>query len=301
MIIVQSENRVNIKGKKIGMKFFTGDKKPMVDLIEERIKAENINSSPIAQIIKFFSTLPSTNAALKEMADDNAPHGTVLIADSQTAGYGRFKREFFSPVGGLYMSILLRPPFIPENPTKITAAAAVMVSRAISRVCGLETNIKWVNDIELGGKKIGGILTEAKFGADSKIEWIVLGIGLNILAKQFPDELSHKAAALFNDDKINPIEIRNRLAEIIIEELISSNNWFREDVFVEYKKRNTLIGQTVFVQHGNQSYDALAMAIDDELRLVVRKNDGTVITLLSEEVSVRKKSAQKKYADADCR
>lgn len=136
-----------------------------------------------------YDTIDSTNKAAKELAISGAGHGTAVIADRQTAGRGRYSRSFYSPSGsGLYMSLILRPSLLQfDDPTAITAFAAVAVSDAIQAVTGKQAGIKWVNDLFLNGKKVCGILTEAVTDFESgNIEWIVLGIGTNVSGSVSP-------------------------------------------------------------------------------------------------------------------
>ena len=119
-----------------------------------------------------FNTVVSTNDEAKRMARNGAPEGTVTVADMQTGGRGRNGRSFYSPEGGLYLSLILRPTF--DDMTLITPAAAVAVCRAVNKY-GFDCRIKWVNDIYKNGKKVCGILTES----DVSDGWAVLGIGLN--------------------------------------------------------------------------------------------------------------------------
>ena len=115
----------------------------------------------------------------------------VFIADGQTSGRGRRGRSFASPHGaGIYMSIALCPKESLSDLTAVTTFTAVAVCRAIERVCGLHADIKWVNDIYYGGKKLGGILTEGALAEDMRTaRYVVVGIGLNVLKAELPDEL----------------------------------------------------------------------------------------------------------------
>ena len=135
----------------------------------------------------------STNTLLKAQAEQGAPEGTVLIAESQTAGKGRLGRHFTSPPGtGIYFSLLLRPHCTAEKSLFITTTAAVAVCEAIEQVTGLNPQIKWVNDVYLNEKKVCGILTEASVDFENGgLNWAVLGIGINIAVPEdgFPEEI----------------------------------------------------------------------------------------------------------------
>ena len=133
---------------------------------------------PLAAIISLeaASVCPSTNRALKERAP-SLPAWHALIALEQTQGRGRLGRSFFSPAGtGLYMSVLLRPSLAPEDVPLITPAAAVAVCRALEELGSDRAQIKWVNDVYIGGRKVCGILTEAGPG----LGYVVVGVGVNV-------------------------------------------------------------------------------------------------------------------------
>ena len=141
-----------------------------------------------------FPVLPSTNDTVKALAAEGAPEGVVVLAEAQTAGKGRMRRQFFSPDGtGIYMSILLRPKLAAEDALFITTAAAAAVADAIEAATGENAGIKWVNDVYLRGLKVCGILTEGALGLEEgNLEYAVLGIGINAIAPQngFPEEIS---------------------------------------------------------------------------------------------------------------
>lgn len=245
-----------------------------------------------ASKIHIYKSLESTNKTAKEMAVGGCEHGTVIIADSQTAGRGRYGRNFYSPPGsGLYISIILRPGFLNlTNMTMITAAAAVAVCKAIQTVTGKDPLIKWVNDILLNDKKICGILTEGVTDFESgTIGWIVVGIGINITTDNFPNEIKEVASSLFFTLDGSPI--RNRLAAEIINDLLSSNSWITDEgIYSEYKKRLAFLGSAVTVIESEKKYEAAALDIDEQCRLIVKKPDGSLATLSSGEVSIKRLS-----------
>jgi len=187
-----------------------------------------------------YESLESTNKTAKERAVEGERHGTVIIADSQTVGRGRYDRKFHSPAGsGIYMSLILRPAELGFNtPTLITLFAAVCVCEAIETVAGKAPQIKWVNDVFLNGKKICGILTEAISDLESgNVDWAVIGIGINITTTNFPSELQPIATSIFSK---NPQTVdttfRFRLAAGLINFFLSSN-FSTDEIEIEYEKR----------------------------------------------------------------
>jgi len=183
-----------------------------------------LSQEKISERIFIYDCLESTNKTAKEMAISEAEHGTVVIADSQTAGKGRYGRSFHSPPNhGLYMSLIIKPnQYRFSTPTLITAFSAVTVCEAIEAISDKRPKIKWVNDIFLNGKKICGISAEAITDFESgNTQWIVVGIGVNYstLATDFPEELRHIAGSVFGLD--TPPTTRNHLAAEILNRFLT--------------------------------------------------------------------------------
>lgn len=242
--------------------------------------------------IRIYKSLESTNKTAKEMAIAGALHGTVIISDSQTRGRGRYSRSFFSPSGGgLYMSIVLRPEIMHfQNPTSVTAFAAVSVCDAIEVISDKTPEIKWVNDVLIDGKKVCGILTEAITDFESgRLEWIVLGIGINVYtrAEDFPEELRSLASSVFPDEKVPGV--RNKLAAELINRILGFERLPGEtELFERYKKRLMMLGSKVTVMQGQTEYTATAADIDSAGHLIVEKENGEKCILSSGEIRVRR-------------
>ena len=231
--------------------------------------------------------LESTNLTAKQMAAAGAPHGTLVVADSQTAGRGRRGRSFASPPGtGLYLSMVLRSALPMQSAVLVTSAAAVAVCRAVRTLCGLELAIKWVNDLYYKGKKVCGILTEAGTDLESgQLEWLVVGIGLNLTAtaEDFPPELTAKAGSLYPGGPA-PVS-RAALAGAIGRELLALCPGFA--CLDEYRARCFVPGHWVTVCTGSETYAAQALSIDDAGRLVVQREGGRTEALRCGEVTIR--------------
>jgi BirA family biotin operon repressor/biotin-[acetyl-CoA-carboxylase] ligase len=129
--------------------------------------------------IQICDALPSTNDRLKDLAQWGAPEGTVIIAKEQTSGKGRLGRRWDSPRGGAWFSLLLRPPISVEQAGCIAILIAVSLARALREGWGMPVGVKWPNDLYVRGKKLGGVLIELSSRLD-KIEWLVVGIGVNV-------------------------------------------------------------------------------------------------------------------------
>lgn len=218
--------------------------------------------------------ISSTNTALKEMV--NPPAGTTLIAARQTGGRGRLGRQFHSPEGGLYLSVLIPPV------DAVTCRAAVAAARAVERLCDARIDLKWVNDLYLNGRKVAGILAEGVFSPDGTLSAVVLGIGINVGAMNFPAELQSIATSLGNEGfRLT----REDVAAAFLNELEMA----LRDVTAmeEYRRRNLVVGREVTVLRGSDTYTAIVEAITDEGHLVVTDENKNTHTLSSGEVSVR--------------
>ena len=258
--------------------------------------------------IHIYQSLASTNDTAKEMAKNGCAHGTVVIADSQTAGRGRFNRQFYSPGStGLYMSIVIdADKYALKESTLLTPFVAVIVSRVIHKVTDKKCGIKWVNDLYLEDKKVCGILTEGIMEA-SKISKFVVGIGINVVATKFPEELEDIAGALIRLNNISDNEnsagdfsldyvkeIRNRIAAELINELTNSEV-FADNLTLmkEYKESQIIMGNVVTVVGMNENYDGKVLDISSNGSLVIERMDeahkGQIDELISGEVSIRRK------------
>ena len=243
--------------------------------------------------INVYKTITSTNSAIKELAIKGEKEGNVIMAEEQTEGRGRLGRKFYSPNGtGIYMSILLRPQISASESFLITTAAAVAVAEAIEAISGKEAKVKWVNDIYCDNKKVCGILTEAAFDLESGgLEYAVLGIGINVKTpeKGFPEEIKDIASEIFDNETFNLKDVRSKLVAEVLKGFWNYYKNIEQKTFLTaYKRRSLLIGKEIFITSRNSSEKAVALEIDDECRLKVRMEDGSIRLLSSGEVSVRK-------------
>lgn len=262
--------------------------------------------------IHIHQCLPSTNDTAKAMAKDGCLHGTVVLANMQTAGRGRFNRAFYSPENtGLYMSIVLDADKLGfEEYSLLTPLVAVITNRVIHSITKKKCGIKWVNDLYLEDKKVCGILTEGVLDG-SVLNKFVVGIGVNIGTASFPEELENIAGALIAGDNIteeaeNLIysrseyltkacqEVRNQLAGAIINELTKETVFEDyQSLMSEYRSNQILIGKEVNVLGAKETYEAKVIDVDDNGHLLVERitgeNNGQIETLNSGEVSVKKK------------
>ncbi len=237
-----------------------------------------------------LNTVTSTNEEVKKLAQEGAPEGLLLTAEEQTAGKGRTGKSFFSPRGtGVYMSILLYPSFAATDAKLITTCAAVAVCRAIESMSEKTAEIKWVNDVFCGGRKVSGILTEGSLNVESgTISKAVVGIGVNL----FPPEagfgmLTGTAGTVFKD-AWNGWDVKGRFISAVYDNFMEEYLRLPEADFIsEYKKRSYLPGKKITVLKQSEELDAVAVEVGDDLRLLVRYTDGGEEWLDSGEVSIK--------------
>ncbi|MDD2236659.1 MAG: biotin--[acetyl-CoA-carboxylase] ligase [Kiritimatiellae bacterium] len=235
--------------------------------------------------IHYFGELPSTNTAAKEAALSGCPEGTLFIAEHQTNGRGRRGRTWLAEAShGLCFSLLLRPVFSPRQLTLLPLLAAVAVSEAIENVSGIRAEVKWPNDLIIGGKKICGILTEAGFDLES-IDYVVLGIGLNINtpAQAFPLELREIATSLAMETGA-PLD-RRVLARAILDcferRYTQACAEGFDAVLDAWCERSCTLGRTVTIRQETGTLQGRAEAITPEGALVLRLPNGSSQAVVS--------------------
>ena len=235
--------------------------------------------------VRVFSSLPSTNSALREWAAEGAPHGATVIAAGQTAGRGRLGRAFASPSGaGLYISMLVRSGIVPETLPLLTPYAAVAAAHAIEEVADVDVGIKWVNDLRIGERKIGGILTEGALSPEGSLDFAIVGIGINLLPNALPSELSPIAAAI--GDYTSPPSAEALAASLLTHFYRGLDASLGGDFLEEYRTRSVVLGQHVEATVGDRHLSGTAVAIEDDAALRIATPDGDIL-LRAGEVSIK--------------
>ena len=222
--------------------------------------------------ICYFDVTDSTNTQAKSLGEGDAPNCTLVVAGKQESGRGRRGRSFESPAGtGIFMTLLLRPEIEPQNASMLTLVSALAVAKGIEYMVDLPVQIKWPNDIVINGKKVCGILTEMSAQMDY-VNYIVIGIGINVGNEEFPEEIKDVATSIYLESgkHVN----RAMLIEKIWEEF--------EDYYELYEKTQDLSslvkeydsylvnrGQKVRVLDSKEPYEGKAMGITDRGELIV--------------------------------
>ena len=260
-------------------------------LIEAEI-TKDLGTALVGKKIICYDAVDSTNLVLKQLAHEGAEDGTVVVADSQGTGRGRMERHFFSPPGkGIWVSILLRPMFLPQDAPKCTLMAAVAVARAMERF-GLRAAIKWPNDIIHEGRKLVGILTEMSAEMD-RVDYVVIGIGINvnIAREDFPEELRDTATSLMQM-KGTPLPRVAFLQELLRAVDVLYQEVQREGfapVLAAWRKYAVTLGQTVrVIGPAGEEFEGVAADIDADGALFVDTKMGRR-RVLAGDVSIRPK------------
>ena len=220
-------------------------------LTEQTVRSYLGPVETVGKRIDCFDSIDSTNAYLKRIALDGAPDGTVAVAAEQTSGRGRRGRSFQSAAGkGVYLSILLRPKLAPSQLMPLTGLIAVAMSRAVDRVAGTHSQIKWTNDLILNGRKLCGILTELSVeGETGELQYVVAGIGFNVSQREedFVGEVSKIATSILRET--GRLISRAELSAAMIEELDALYTALRSGetsgYLDEYRHRCVTIGREV--------------------------------------------------------
>ena len=260
------------------------------DILSQAEILSSIRGSWAGREILYLDEVDSTNTAAKKAAENGAVHGTLVVSERQTGGKGRRGRAWDSPRGtGIFMTLILRPNMAPVHASMLTLVAALAVADGIRECTGAESLIKWPNDIVMSGKKVCGILTEMSADPDC-INYVAVGIGINVNMEEFPEEIRGVAASIFTETG------KKTKRSLLISAVMAAFERYYE-VFMkttdmsglleDYNGKLANCGRTVRVLDPAGEYSGTAIGIDREGELLVEMEDTTVRRVLSGEVSVR--------------
>ncbi|MFO7951964.1 MAG: biotin--[acetyl-CoA-carboxylase] ligase [Bacillota bacterium] len=229
------------------------------------------------QNIFYYETIDSTNLKCRFLAEDNAAEYSTVIAEKQLQGRGRLGRNWFSPsYSGLWFSMLLRPQKIsPEDISAVTLVTSATIAEILNHLYNLPVKVKWPNDLMIGDKKTGGILTEIKAEPDW-IEYLVVGVGININQRKtdFPKELAHQATSLAIEGN-RDLDRTNLFLELR-QELIKAYQTFLNNGFASFRelwrKHNLTLGKKVTVTRHRESFRGYARDLDEKGALLIQDN-----------------------------
>jgi len=252
---------------------------------------EGLKTRLIGKCIFFAHEVGSTNDWAKELAELDAPEGTVAIAETQTSGRGRLGRKWISPKGGLWFSIIFRPKLKPHETVKLMFLACLAVAETLRDLYGLKTETKWPNDVLVDGRKVCGILSEMKTVGE-KMEYVIIGIGVNAnldVEKEFPKELWETATSIQKalGRKISLEE----LFKALLEKMESLYQQFLKEGFMpileKWKSYASFLGCEVEVRGDGERLEGTASNVDEDGALILKLKDGSTRRVFAGDLSLK--------------
>ena len=257
-------------------------------IYNETTITDQIHTKWAGKTVHFARETDSTNLWIKRLAKEGASEGTLALAEFQSAGRGRLGRSWEVPEGtSVMMSILLRPKFEPQYAPTLTLVMGMAVAKAVKKL-GFDVSIKWPNDVVVSHKKICGILTEMGV-RDGKIDYAVIGVGINVNIREFPEEMADKATSLYLES--GKEFDRSQIPGLVMEAFEEYYEKFAATCDLsglkeEYESILANYNQPVRVL-AKEPYEGVARGITDGGELLVEKTDGTIVAVSAGEVSVR--------------
>jgi len=260
-------------------------KEDLTLLLPHKLK-DILKTNYIGEEIHYFREVDSTNEVAKKLAREGAPEGTIVIAESQSRGKGRRGKKWISPLGGAWLSIILRPNTLPINAPQLTFIAGVAAAETIKEEYGLDAGIKWPNDVLIGNKKVCGVLTEISTEIDT-IDYIVTGIGIdaNIDVNLLPSELQDTTTSLkseLNQDISRMILVQKFLGnfEAMYDEFNEGNFY---EILRKWRQLSKTIGRQVEIRKGTEFVRGEAVGVNSKGALILELEDGTLRKIISGE------------------
>ncbi len=259
------------------------------DIIEPFEVSRGLKSKYMGHNIHFYEEVESTNNTAKKFAEEDAPEGTVIIAEHQTAGRTRKHEGWVSPEGGIYLTMILRPDVTLLEASKLTIVTGVAIAKTLHDEFMIDVGIKWPNDILIGNKKICGILTEAVTDYD-KVKAVLVGVGVdvNINESDIPDELENIATTVQKETNItfNRAEIMRsffKVFENLYEEYKKDNFKY---IISEWRRLSSTTGNRVKVYKDGKAVKADAVGITNTGALIIETDDGKIEKITSGECDI---------------
>lgn len=251
-----------------------------------------LNTEIIGQTVFCFDTIKSTNEKAKILAEEEVPSGTLVIAERQQEGRGRRGKKWFSPDGGLWFSLILRPEFSPEKAPFLTIIAALAIKKVLNKY-DIKPFAKWPNDILLKGKKVSGVLTELSAEID-QIKYAVIGIGINVNQKKLPEDIKDIAVSLkqFTGKKTNRIKLLQEILCVFEKYYYQLQENKEKEIITMWKKELNILNKEVKIKANNNVYQGKAVDISDGGALIIEDRKGKRHTFWSGEASLVKNQAE---------
>jgi BirA family biotin operon repressor/biotin-[acetyl-CoA-carboxylase] ligase len=241
---------------------------------------QNLNTKFLGKRVYYFNSIDSTQNFALEIASKNNENGTVIISKRQTGGRGRMKRKWKSPIGGIWMSIIIQPKFDVSYATLVPVATSLALCIAIEKILKIKPELKWPNDITLKGKKVAGVLVDTSI-ISNEIENMVLGIGINFKIK--PYKLTNTIKKTPNFYGITTLVKKNESALPLVQQFLHEletvfeliNSRHRKKIKKEWTKRASTLGRNVSVITNDGKVNGKAVKIDDDGALIISKSKKT--------------------------
>ena len=256
-------------------------------MTEDEIRL-GLKTSFIGRNIDYQESTGSTQKIAHQLSNDDAPEGTVVVAEEQVSGRGRMDRKWHSPkYTGIWMSIILRPNILPARAPQLTLLAAVAVVQAMEEVTGLVPEIKWPNDILINGRKVTGILTELQAEAD-RINSVIIGIGINVNQESFPEDIEQTATSLLIEK--GEAVSRTELIKSVFAQLEKLYSIYLENGFLPIKllweSYAVSIGKTLKARTLTSVIEGRALGITDDGVLKIEDKDGVIHHVYSADIEI---------------
>jgi BirA family biotin operon repressor/biotin-[acetyl-CoA-carboxylase] ligase len=254
------------------------------DILTPKILHKRFHPGALGKRIFHFFKVDSTNSVAMTLGESGEPHGTVVIAEEQTAGRGRAGHTWHSEkTNGIYMTVLLRPPIPPQQAPLITLAAGLAVREAILEQTGLAPDLRWPNDLLFGRKKFCGILTEMNAEQD-QIHFVAVGIGINVNHERIPEELSKIATSLRIETK--RVQSRVEIVTRLLRHLDSYYNRFvaegAETIVARFSEVSSYAyGKRVQIESASETYTGTTEGLESAGLLRVRRDDGRLLPVIA--------------------
>jgi len=251
----------------------------------EKIKdfAKTLDINLVSEFV-VFDEISSTNLKAKELAQKNVAEGTIVISKIQKKGRGRFDRNWESPEGGLYLSVVLKPDCKPDKTTLLPLIGALSICKTITSISDLFVKIKWPNDVLIDGKKTSGILLESESGKN-KLKYVILGIGINLNTdmSSLSDDLQSVSTSISNE-----IGIKLDYFVFLKKLLINLDKYYtlfvenkHELLIKEWKNNSDTIGRKIIIDTSTEKINGTAVDVDESGFLIVKTDDGGIKKITS--------------------
>ena len=248
---------------------------------------ENLKTKFIGKRAYYFDSIDSTQDFALKIASQDNENGTVIISKKQTGGKGRMKRKWFSPIGGIWMSIIIHPDFDISNTTLVPIATSLALCKAMEKTTKIRPELKWPNDITIKGKKVAGILVDTSIESN-KIESLILGVGINFKIKQeklkkiiinSPNYYGATTLVKKNESALHLVQQFLYELEVIFQWI---NSGLTKKIIFEWAKRSSTIGKNISIIDDKKIVTGKAIKIDNDGALIISKNKQTTRILIGD-------------------